>query len=453
MAKHLSDTRAVMKNLSKTASLISETMRRNSVSRMAKDSIFEYPFFVSGDIDVNEVLTFAKAFERQIAAMVVSQISLNNYVDLKKYGSIQEWLKTIHNNSDIPANIVAMISNATEAFDIPMEEKLNIAIECWRELYPEESLDTSSLNDIYKPYRKTQAILEDGYKLATEAKSNPLFGSDALRAANNAASDAVRDLSPNKHKIGDRTVKSTTSEYNHRTEVSKKKTEYNTPRPNSFQVLNSDVTNTLAPTMINVELICDIPGKNKPSMQVSVVIGVKTMIRRIRSDAMVSNMIDAVRGSNSIFNFIKYTDTEKNSFVQFLIKPFTDGKDMAIGKNAGDDGFVKALQRRKSFNAVSKIGGGSVPPHTVIIISTFEAARVKELTGVDLMDAYYVMKIIAKYYILGFGIYDTESKIMLSMFDGDSTWATNTLYSLGVANKSNVNFADLAETKSLMNRR
>ena len=42
---------------------------------------------------------------------------------------------------------------------------------------------------------------------------------------------------------------------------------------------------------------------------------------------------------------------------------------------------------------------------------------------------------------------------MLIIFDGDNAWSTNTLYSLGVANKSAVNFADMAETKALMGRR
>lgn len=467
MGRKTNDVKATLNNVSKTATLISKTLKRNSISRNSKDSIFEYPFFVDGDIDTNEILTFGKAYERQIAAMVISQISLNNVVNLKKYGSVQNWLKTIHNNSDIPSNIMVMIQNATEAINIPIEEKIEIAVECWRKLYPENGLDMTPINEMYKPFRETQSIMEDGIKLATASEAyddtvddnRPMFGNKSLRDAHKTMRNVlnISDDSDSGSGVGvgyrqgkgkvtvDKKNNTTTTDYG-----------MNFQGASKYQIINDERTNTMAPTMINVDLVCQgsqIGGHDNMQFVTNVVIGVKTMIRRIRSDSMVANMVDAVRGSNSIFDFIKYTDNEKNSVIQFLIKPFTDGKDMAIGKNSGDDGFVKALQRRKSFNVVSKIGGGNIPPHTVIIISTYTAARVKDITGVDLMDPYYVMKIIYKYYILGFGIYDMESKVMLSMFDGDNAWSTNTLYSLGVANKSAVNFADMAETKALMGRR
>lgn len=87
-------------------------------------------------------------------------------------------------------------------------------------------------------------------------------------------------------------------------------------------------------------------------------------------------------------------------------------------------------KKRKMFDSLQKIKNAPVPPNMNIIITTYEAQKVYEITGVDLMDARQARMIIDKYYVLSFSIFDTETDEYRIMYDTDTDWSIHNIYSI-----------------------
>jgi hypothetical protein len=89
-------------NITKYASKV---LKHNSISKMASESIFQYPLLISSSIDTDEIMVISRALEMQFAAMVVSVLSLHPSVDLSKYENLTQYLAKFHSNKDIPTGI------------------------------------------------------------------------------------------------------------------------------------------------------------------------------------------------------------------------------------------------------------------------------------------------------------------------------------------------------------
>ena len=62
-----------------------------------------------------------------------------------------------------------------------------------------------------------------------------------------------------------------------------------------------------------------------------------------------------------------------------------------------------------------------------------------ERCGVNLNDATNVAKLMDKYFLLGFGIYDTEGKMLRIMYDGESEFSMYSLRSMMAEAKKDTN--------------
>ena len=183
----------------------------------------------------------------------------------------------------------------------------------------------------------------------------------------------------------------------------------------------------------------------------NVVLGVKMMIRMIRSDFMTSNMADAAKNSNVIFKYIKWTKGEYG--LLDLLFNNSENKEMATTSKNDSSHWWKALRRRKMINNITHLfEQGTVLPSTTIIMTSSEVQQVASLTGVDLSTQYNALKLLNKYYLLGFGIYDTESDILSMIFDGESDFSEVTLSSLKGNNNKEVSIMDSKEMRRMMGR-
>ena len=90
------------------------------------------------------------------------------------------------------------------------------------------------------------------------------------------------------------------------------------------------------------------------------------------------------------------------------------------------------------MNGVGKFMNNEVLPTTTIIITTYEAARIKEECHVDLEVLQNAVKLLNSYYLLAFGIYDTEQGSLKVLFDCDTDWGYTNITSLKTSvNKTN----------------
>ena len=307
-----------------TGKVVAKYVSNTSLTKLAKDSIFQFPVIISASIDNDEIFVMAKALERSYASMMVSVISLSNYVDLTKYGKedyLINYLRRFHSNTNIGGKIIASESiSVTEANILPEENVVGVNIaSLWDSVY--ESVDNESINDMYRPYKRTKRILED----ALEAGRTVNIGDpkNPITTINNA--DAIA-------KMGNKTTMTDEGKLIRRN-----------PGKDMFnQVVKSDYMTDMAPTMINVTVVADATGKGATWTQ-NVVLGIKSMVRMVKSGVMVNNMMDAFK-DRGLFKWLSWTKGE----ISTAELSFGAGKAMQDGYAAGKgDNWLKTLRERK----------------------------------------------------------------------------------------------------------
>lgn len=420
-AMSVSDAEKAIKNVNTaigTGKVVAKYVSNTSLTKLAKDSIFQFPVIISASIDNDEIFVMAKSLERSYASMMVSVISLSNYVDLTKYGKedyLINFLRRFHSNTNIGGNIIASESiSISEANILPQENVVGVNIaSLWDSVY--ESVDNESINDMYRPYNRTKHILENALEESMTVKIGD--SKDPKITINNA--DAIS-------KLGDKNTAYTDKDGN--TKVIRG----GATKPN--QVVKSDYMTDMAPTMINVTVVADATGKGATWTQ-SVVIGIKAMVRMVKSGIMINNMMDAFK-DRGLFKWLSWTKGEISTAE--LI--FGAGKAMQDGYAAGKgDNWLKTLRERKMMQGINKILGKRLLPNASIIITESEAIAIHDAIGIDVHNPADVKKMMNRYFLLAFGIYDTENKLLDIMYDGESQFSTESIRELAAKNKKDTN--------------
>ena len=146
-------------------------------------------------------------------------------------------------------------------------------------------------------------------------------------------------------------------------------------------------------------------------------------------------MMDAFK-DRGLFKWLSWTKGEISTAE--LI--FGAGKAMQDGYAAGkSDNWLKLLRERKMAQGINKILGKRLLPNASIVITESEALAIKEATGVDPHNPADVQKMMNRYFLLAFGIYDTENKLLDVMYDGESQFSTESIRELAAKNKKDTN--------------
>lgn len=396
-----------------TGKVIAKYVSNTSLTKLAKDSIFQFPVIISASIDNDEIFVMAKSFERSYASMMVSVISMSSYIDLNKYGKedyLVNFLRRFHSNTNIGGNIIASESiSISDANILPQENVVGINVAAlWDSVY--ESVDNTSINDMYRPFKRTTRILEDALEAGTFAKTITI-GNTSIDNADTIAKTGQKNVVNDEGKP----IRNSKSD------------KFN-------QVVKSDYMTDMAPTMINVTVVADATGKGATWTQ-SVVLGIKSMVRMVKSGVMVNNMMDAFK-DRGLFKWLSWTKGEISTAE--LI--FGAGKAMQDGYAAGKgDNWLKILRERKMAQGINKLLGKRLLPNASIVITESEALAIKEATGVDPHNPADVQKMMNRYFLLAFGIYDTENKLLDVMYDGESQFSTESIRELAAKNKKDTN--------------
>lgn len=392
-----------------TGKVVAKFVSNTSITKLAKDSIFQFPVIISSSIDNDEIFVMAKALERNYASMLLSVISMSSYIDLTKYGKdnyLVKYLKKFHSNSDIGSEILpAGESVAIESANIIDDDKI-FAVDMpslCDSVY--EACDMTSINDIYRPFKRTTRILED----AMEARTITV-GNTKLENA-----DEIAKLNEEKY-------------------INNGKVLRRGAEKGRNEITNSSYMTDMTPTMINVSFVADATGKGDTWTQ-NVTIGVKSMVRMAKSGVVINNMVDAFK-DRALFTWIKWTNGEINAaeLLFGVSKALQDG--YAAGKK---DNWMKRLKGRKHMQGVNKLIGRQLLPNASVIITESEALAIQQDCGVDPHNPADATKMMDKYFMLAFGIYDTESKLLDIIYDGESQFSSYSIRELVAKNKKDTN--------------
>lgn len=392
-----------------TGKVVAKFVSNTSITKLAKDSIFQFPVIISSSIDNDEIFVMAKALERNYASMLLSVISMSSYIDLTKYGKdnyLVKYLKKFHSNSDIGSEILPVgESIAIESANIIDDDKI-FAVDMpslCDSVY--EACDMTSINDIYRPFKRTTRILED----AMEARTITV-GNTKLENA-----DEIAKLNEEKY-------------------IDNGKVLRRGAEKNQNGIANSSYMTDMTPTMINVSFVADATGKGDTWTQ-NVTIGVKSMVRMAKSGVVINNMVDAFK-DRALFTWIKWTNGEINAaeLLFGVSKALQDG--YAAGKK---DNWMKRLKGRKHMQGINKLIGRQLLPNASVIITESEAIAIQQDCGVDPHNPADATKMMDKYFMLAFGIYDTESKLLDIIYDGESQFSSYSIRELVAKNKKDTN--------------
>ena len=461
MANNESVDQAIVDSV-KFAKLISQTYKRSSLTRNAKDTIAQYPVIFSSDIATEDAVIIAKALETQYAALLVSVISANSDYDRGRFKNPSDYLQTFYNNrttpsilstmagldSQLPDDIHAMeceLNAAIVYHDMDRYVPSHIAYECWQD--SSIQFNGSSMNQAYKPAYETQTTmsrvvdnLRNLHKPAMEASGDSMLNALGVGGSRYNGDDVGTPTKADR--VSREVIKGAyqTDENGNVVIDPRTKKPVRVDREVSNKVLRSpastgsqgianynDKLGNMAPTMINLQLTSH--HGNAPVITHNVVIGVKAMARTVNQSLMISNLAEGINGTRAMFKFIKWTEGEYKFIRDFIFAVDRAKEDAASNKDMKH--WLHTLKRRKRADLVNKmVNGMPMPPMATIVCTSYEVAKVRVLTGLDLMEAFNAAKLISKYYLLGFLIYEPETGKVSSIFDGDTEFSVTTISGL-----------------------
>ena len=439
----------------KFAKLVKQTYGRNSLTRAAQDSIAQFPVIMSADIPLDDSVIISKALEAQYAALLVTVISARSDYDRSEFSTPVDYLKTFHNNSNFPVlfrTLDSMLPKDTNFADCALEsattmhqlEKL-VDPDIVLESFTEDVYEESTLNHSYRPEYTTQKAMESVVQ-NLRALHRPAMEADHSDDVMNAfgvgnAARLTKDIigAPTKNATRERVIRKAVPQFNAdgtpkldangkqiKVDEVEEKSNVRVPSATGKQeVVRNDKLTALEPTLINLQLTSH-HGENGNIITHNLVIGVKAKTSTVPQNLMISNLSDGVSNSNTIFRLIKWSEGELH-FVRDLIFGIDHAKKGASGTRDMRN-WLAALKNRKLSDAISKfVSGRGNPPMTTIVTTSYEVAKVAEMTGMDLNDPYTAVRLLSKYYVLGLIIYDTDTGKVKSIFDGDTNFSVTTI--------------------------
>lgn len=429
---------------------------RKSIMTMAQPGMYQYPIVASSAIDTDVLMAICRAYQITYASNVATAYSLNPIMYLKDTPQLSDFVKRFHTNTvdfkdtnlnGIGETLVNESATETgETGDIVVEnaivnnEKFTkedyVALNksAWQNI--SDSLAMESLNDMYRPYDRTYRIMRekvDTMKAATEDFNGDL---DNLHNVLDQVNQSVgshghyntgKGINPSKdrNEAHDRGIDYTYDKHGnvrgekvkHTDKISEKKGA-TVVRNFKNEVVRNPQLEAMEPTMVNVQVVAHGDGEQYVH---NLTLGVKTMPRVISSDLMIAAMVEACKGAHGIFKFLKWTKGEIKT-VDFLLG-FTSSKQKALEKNAKQElKFMKQSATRKKINGIGKFLKNDVLPTMSVVLTTYEVAKIKEACGVDLEDLKHAIKLMSKYYLLSFMIYDPDMGTIKVLFDSDANW-------------------------------
>jgi len=151
------------------------------------------------------------------------------------------------------------------------------------------------------------------------------------------------------------------------------------------------------------------------------VLGIKGTMHPIKSEEMINNMLGACKNNNRVFNFLRWTTGEISFFKDFWLNVPDMKRDIA-NESRGASRWWIALKNRRALGkiSVSALVKDKILPNATIVISAEEVELIKSHYGYDLMNPYFMKKIMDTYYLLGFTVVDSSAQVAHFYFDGNT---------------------------------
>lgn len=274
------------------------------------------------------------------------------------------------------------------------------------------ALNMSSVNEISLPYKRTQHLLQERLEMAKATEADTTWNSVAVVGSNQST------MLTNKMKDNKFVPANMTSGVG----------------PKTGQTLIEH-----NPTMINATFYLHGTGKDgSGGFTQQVNLGVKCMVRQENSDVVINSLVEGSKNSNPIFKFVSWSRGEYNLVKDFLFNIGEVKKKYKDKRNMGSS-LLNMSKDRKKVDDVSKFAANRVLPYMTLIVTDYEVAQAAQMTGVDLTNPRNAKAFMDEYYLLGFGIYNSSTKKLSMMYDGDESFEILSMTYIQSQQKSTMN--------------
>jgi hypothetical protein len=216
----------------------------------------------------------------------------------------------------------------------------------------------------------------------------------------------------------------------------------------SVKLSDNDIKkcNELVPTTLSVS-VQQIKGNNFGTM-LNFVLGIKGVMHPVNSEEMVSNLLDGYKSGNKFFNFLRWTSGEISFFKDLLFN--VEGiKEDVVKKHSKSSHWWTTLKRNRTLARVKNASGvfkgnkGRIMPNATIVCSMEEVMEIQDVYNVDLMDPKNVLRLMDRYFLLGFAIVDESQELVYFIFDGEREFQALSFKGLERENNNKNDFKDI----------
>lgn len=465
-AKDVATVANAVKNAAEPIIKVQSATAKTSLMRLTKDQVFQFPLIMDADINDDEKFPMIKSIEKNYAAIVMTAIINEGVVDRDKYDNINKFLRKFHNNNDIPFDALEGELNVSEAIASEGYLPKKDLADMWDCV--EEQLDSESINNMYLPYKRTAAKLTRAVEaaknsIAMEADDQLYFQRvQYKKEKDNKGNEKNVMVNGSPVIVTDRDGKPVsqyieapekgTKQYDDMVKTygePKKMSEWNSTdmtKPtadaksrNHGEMVKDEKYNSLTPTLLRMN-IANIKKGAGSAWNQELIIGVRAMPRLLPQSIMISNMVEAFK-DRAIFKFIKWTRGE----VKWADLFFGISKAREDASMKADRKWMKILRKRAKKANGFRLGGYKLNPNCTIIITESDAHMIQEKCGVNPRDITNVKKMMDKYFLLGFGIYDTEGKMLNIIYDGETEFTNYSMRSMIADSKKEANLLTMGK--------
>ena len=491
----LKDAKGVIQGIK----VASDDMRGQSLARQSSAATMQFPVIISRSINVETASNVVKALERQYATFVQMVISLNPVIDWDKE-DIPTFIHKMHQNTVSPLDIIESCVNvySNEEYDMRMFMSINegcngaVLRSNKEQLFCiEDHLNQNKLNDLYKPQAITMSVAESSLDyfcrqndIVTEAsnkkkgykKYNPQqHASNNVNPIHNRVDphtgaitnpENIQELKYNldlqksfdekdnndkEYQLNQDKFNETKEQNKKKNEMERKKFEFEIQKAEAenrartiVRLADNDVKkcNELVPTTLSVSL--QQKSKDNFGGVVNFILGVKGIMHPVNSDDMVSNLLDGHKAGNKFFNFLRWTSGEI-SFVKDLLFNVNGIKEDVIKKHSkGGSHWWTTLKRNRT---IARVKNGhskqKILPNATIVCSMEEVLEMQDAYKVNLLEVRNVLKLMDRYFLLGFAIVDESQELVHFIFDGERDFQVLSFNGLERENNNKNDFKDI----------
>jgi len=216
----------------------------------------------------------------------------------------------------------------------------------------------------------------------------------------------------------------------------------------SVKLSDNDIKkcNELVPTTLSVS-VQQIKGDNFGTM-LNFVLGIKGVMHPVNSEEMVSNLLDGYKSGNKFFNFLRWTSGEISFFKDLLFNIDGIKEDVVKKHNKGSHWWTTLKRNRtlaRTKNAIGNItkGKNRILPNATIVCSMEEVMEIQDVYGVDLMEVRNVLRLMDRYFLLGFVVVDESQELCYFIFDGERDYQALSFKGLERENNNKNDFKDI----------